>query len=249
MRNWTPTRPVPFWRLFLRGWGWITVLAVPAFLILSGIVLHAGYHMARLSLDGVVAEARIEGKLVQDADGDSRTDDREVHSLRFSFIADGAEVTDTMRVSEDFWNSVKRQDIVALRYSASDPRISEIEPGALAGDARLGLIALAVLFATAGPILWRQWLRARDQVRVRDHGQARTAIVISHQNTGVQVNDKSAYRLHWRDETGATGRTTAVNRLALRRFPVGSEITLYIDPSGDRPPIWEGEVGPPRRDR
>lgn len=245
MRHWKPTRPLPFWRLFLRGWGWIAVFAVPAFVIVAAITAQSGYVAARLAIEGVATEARIQAKIYEDRDGDSRTDEEERIKLRFSFDADGVPITDTTQISEDFANSVRRLEHVPLRYAAGNPMVNEIEPGAHASEFRKGLIWLAGLLLIAGPVLRRQWRRSKAMIRVRDRGETRSAVITSHQPTGLIVNDRSSYRLHWRDERGVSGRTTLVNHRALRHFPVGSEITIYVDPTGTDPPVWQAEVGLP----
>ena len=245
MRDPTPKRPVPFWRLFLRGWGWITVLAVPVFLVLGGISVHAGYHVVRLATDGVTTDATVTAKRRRDSDGDSRTDDREIYSLEFTFEADGREIADTARVSESFSHSVRRLEVVPIRYAAGDPTINEIEPEFYITEFRNAAFGLALLLGTAGPILWRQRQRVRRMIWVRDNGEARQATVTRHESTGIQVNDRSSYRLHWQDGNGATGRTVLVNKHALTHFPVGSEITVYFDPVRGYPPVWQVEVGVP----
>ena len=246
-RDPTPTGPVPFWRLLLRGWGWLIVIAAPVVLILGGMVLYNGYIAARLALDGVETTATITSRMRHDADGDSRTDEREVHRLGFVFDAGGVEVTDEVTVSEAFWNTAPRGRKLPLRYVRAAPHLNEIEPGAHITEVTWGAIGLGLVLLVVGPVWRRRWRTASNMVWVRDHGQTRTATVTQHENTRMQVNDKSTYRLHWCDETGATGRTALVRRPALTQFPVGSEIKVYVDPVGSRPPVWQAEVGIPAR--
>ena len=242
----TPTRPVPFWRLFLRGWGWIAVPLVPIVLIVAVVSLNAGHTAVRLALDGVTTEARIMAKHWEKADPNSRGNSRYVYHLEFRFSVDGAQTTDTARVSKAFSNSHRRDQIVPVRYAASNPLINEIEPGAHARELRNGLIGLLLVFAVAGPILRRRWHRARDMAFVRDNGEARKAVVTSHEATGILVNSEKTLHLHWRDETGITGRSSMLRHHARTLFPVGAEITIYIDRTGTRPPVWQAEVGVPR---
>ena len=243
----TPTGPMPFWRLLLRGWGWLIVIAVPVVLILGGKVVHTGYASLRLALDGGVAEAWVTSKTLRDPDGDSRTEnDRRIHRLAYRFSVDGIEHTGAATVSRAFWSAAPRDTPLPLRYVRSAPRINEIEPGAIASDLRWSAMGLVLVLLVVGPVWRRRWRIASDMVWVRDHGEARPATVIDHVSTGIQVNDRSTYRLVWKDENGATGRTSLVGKPMLTHFPVGSEITLYFDPVDGRPPVWQAEVGAPR---
>ena len=246
MQDTTPTRPVPFWRLFMRGWGWITVFVVPFVVVVLAIALHSGYHMALLASEGVETEAVITQKRRIDADGDSRTRGRMIHELEFTFTAAGEEITDRVQVSKAFSNSVKRLETVPLRYAASAPLVNEIEPGANAHEVFKVTVALLIVLGVSGPILWRQRHRARRMIRARDHGKEVKATVTSYDKSRLLINDKSSYRLHWTDENGTSGRSTLVNRHAKRLFPVGSEITLYVDPD-DGFAVWQVEVGVPRQ--
>lgn len=249
MRNPLPKRPVPFWRLFLRGWGWIAVLVVPLVLVLGGIAVSKGFVALSLALNGVESQAVVTSKRRDQADPGDRGNTRRVHYLDYTFSADGEEIAASARVSKEFSNSVRRGETLPVRYSASDPAMSEIERGFNAREAGLSALWLLGTLAVCWFVLRRHLRRVRDAIWVRDNGTPSKAEIIRHEDLKMQINGRSSYRLHWRDEAGALGSSPIVNKFALKHFPVGSEITLYVDSVAGRPPVWEGEVGPKTANR
>ncbi|MSU88630.1 hypothetical protein GE300_03220 [Rhodobacteraceae bacterium 2CG4] len=232
-------------RLFLKLAGWIALIPLLIAAVTGGIAMSEGRKAARLAGDGAVAVATITDKRITvttDSDGDETTR----YHLDFAFAAERRDFRMSTTVGRGFYNRLQVGETTALRYWRPDPAVNEIEPGATTRTVWVTKIASAL--ALAAGLFWIQrcWRRARRALRVRDRGVRRRATVIGHLDTGVSVNKVRQYRLLWRDETGAQGRSWHLPRKRLHDWPEGAELTVYADPAGRLPAVWDRDVGAAR---
>lgn len=138
---------------------------------------------------------------------------------------------------------------IKLRYLPGDPgdSVTSFDPDTV--DAAGGMTVLALVFGGlgglfvlfgGGGLLWliRGALRRN---RVRDGGTARGAVVLAREETNVRVNNRVQWRIRWKDDTGAMGQSRAQPPDGLPE--VGARITVYADPTGRLPAVWEGDSG------
>lgn len=116
------------------------------------------------------------------------------------------------------------------------------------GDLWIGALVgglLGVTFsAVGGGFVYFALRNAGRAIGVRDDGEKRSAKVSAHGRTSYRVNEVTQLRLEWRDESGETGHSLHHAPDTLTPYPVGSDITIYADPEGRLPSVWEGDVGP-----
>ena len=209
------------------------------FLILAAILLPLAWVrmtdatlLARDGIDtrGVVTDREITSH--------SRSTGVTTHSyyltLRFT---DAQNQTRTARhpVSQRIFNRMPAGSALSLRYSASDPTVSEIK----AGDTRAQSLLFGALGAlSAGVAAIFVWVLARSlraQRRAAQIGERRMATVTRLVRSGKRRS--KYYVVHWQ-AGDLSGRSTAQH---VTRLPaVGDTIPVYIDPHSGRG-WWEGE--------
>lgn len=122
-----------------------------------------------------------------------------------------------------------------VRYLREDPSLHEIGPEPLKGKATW-MVAGTILFSCFSLVVMLPRLHAaRAIIWLRDKGDQRTATVLRYEGSG------SSTVAHWRDSTGVAGKTAPHSPSELPE--VGAEITIYGDPMGRQPSLWEGDVG------
>ncbi len=125
--------------------------------------------------------------------------------------------------------------------------VTSLEAGRV--DASGGMGVLALVFGGLGGVFFvigaggLVWLvrRALAATRLRDNGTARGAVVVAQEETNVRVNNRQQWRIRWKDDTGVLGASRGQAREKLPQ--VGDRITVYADPDGKLPPVWEGDSG------
>ena len=230
-------RPVPTSALYLeRPVFWPGLLLLVVGLTMGSVGLWHLFKDHRLNRGGVTTTAQIDNAYTTSA----RRRDGGIsyrHYLDVSFRDEAGHLHSAVfHVSQGFYNESRGRSGVELRYLASNPAVSELEPGL---SRWLGSI-LGLIGAT---ILWLGLLllgKARGQVASRrravEAGEARDASVTEIRPWGKKASGKA--RLHWRDESGLTG--TSVPRPVASLPPPGRPVTIYIDPQDGRG-YWSGE--------
>ena len=161
--------------------------------------------------------------------------------VRYTYDAGGPLREATTTVGSGFYATLQTNGPIPVTYLRSDPAVNEVESGwTLFGGVLLLLFALAFAGAGGGAM----WIRIRQVLLAegqRDTGVSRQATVTDLQPTRFAVNGKNLWRITWRDETGAAGQSRAQ---AVGELPeIGAAVTVYADPAGKRPAVWEGDSG------
>jgi len=238
-----PTSPVSMFRLYNKGYGWLTFFALPFAIVFTLIAMVEGRKYERLDSDGAVAEAVITDKDYEvriDSDGDRTT----TYYLEFDFTAQGQSYQIRDSVGRSFWNGLQPGETTPVRYWRPDPEVNEIEPGATRKSIWITKILAVIVLSLAGVWAERCWRKAARARKVRDHGKRHRVTVTDHFQTSVKVNNRPRWRLEWQDPSGRVGRSYMYRKEVLNTYPVGSEITIFVDPRGRLPSVWEGDVGP-----
>jgi hypothetical protein len=228
-------------RLFLRLWGWMAAFPLLFAVIFGLITMVEGRKAERLEADGAVAEATVTGKRIDvsyDSDGDKDTD----YMLEFRFRAEGRELADEEEVSRSFYHANGVGDSLPVRYWRPDPSVFELEPGATATTILWTKIVSIVGLVIAGFWTERCWRKANRMIRLHEHGARRRATVLRVERTNVRVNNRPRYRLAWEDDEGFRGRSLMGPFERFDDWPEGGEITVYADPAGRLPPVWEEDL-------
>lgn len=234
-------------RLFMKLNGWIALIPLLIALVTGSITLSEGQKAQRLAKDGAVAQATVinlRRSFYTDSDGDQRTR----HHMEFAFDARGRSYQMEQTVGRGLYTRMNVGDTTEIRYWRPDPTVNEIEPGTTTTTIWVTKIASAL--SLAGGLFWinRSWKRASRAARVRDRGTRRRATVTHHIKTNVRINKVPQYRLAWQDEEGTTGKSWFVSGRQLGDWPEGAELTVYADPTGKFPSVWERDVGARRDD-
>ena len=237
------TTPISRLRLFWKFTGWIAFIAFLPALIVTFISMAESRKSDRLETAGAEAAATIINKDVRvttDSDGDRQTS----YYLIYEWQHERRTYTDEDSVGRAFYNSLQIGDWTTLRYWLEDPMVNEIKPGSSGTNALITKIIAVVLWVLGGYWAERCWRKASRAVKVRDRGERRAAEVTEHYRTSVRVNNRPMYRLKWRDGAGREGQSMWHRSSTLDDYPVGSEVTIYADPRGKWPSMWEADVGP-----
>ena len=233
------TQPKSFLRQFLSPWGWAALAALVGALLSLALAQWGAETARRLAEEGVDTTAEILTTRItshRDSDGDTRHD----YEVTFRFAVDGALREDYEMVSQSYYFSVARGDVVPLRYWRQDPSVSELEPGTAATNALIGQIATGITGVATLILGWLGWSRAAAAAWMHRHGVERRVTVTGHVDTSVKVNNVPRWRATWIEADGRPGRTRMARKEALPE--VGSQITILVDPNARRPSMWQGDL-------
>ncbi len=240
-----PQDPVSHWRLFMRGWGWMSFFPLLFAVVFGLVAMFEGRKMERLEADGAEARAQIVGKDVEvktDSDGDTTR----TYYLYFRFDHRGGAWEGRDSVSRSFYNGLAVGETTPVRYWRPDPDVNEIEPGSTVTSVWITKIISAITLAAFAAWFWIVWDRSGRAIRVRERGERRRATVTGHFRTNVRVNKRPRWKLEWTDEKGVGGRSFMMPGDRLEAWPEGTEIWIYADPRERLKSVWEGDVGPAR---
>ena len=184
-----------------------------------------------------------------DSSSSSRTRSCTDFNVGYSFAVAGKTFHNSATTDYATYAGLEQGSPVLVRYLASDPgrNATSFDPqtvSASGGQSVLGLIfgglGGAFVLIGGGGLAWllRASLRA---VGLRDTGTARGAVVLACEETNVKINNRRQWRIRWKDDTGALGQSRAQ---APDQLPqAGDRITVYADPEGRLPAVWEGDSG------
>lgn len=224
-----------FARHFLGIPGWIALgaLAFAALFLILGLIFSR--NAARLESQGADAIAIVtELRTRRDSDGDTE------YLLRYAFPVGADSIEQQTSVSYEFYRSATEGQEIPVRYWTEDPNVNELSRGASASMGWIGWIGagiggLAALIS--GRIAWQGAAQARWLAR---NGVRRQVTVTDHRETLVRVNGRLLWQALWREADGREG----ASRMAPRdRLPaIGSQITVLVDPQGQRPARLEADL-------
>ena len=220
---------------------WMPVVALILAMICGGMSAMKARNASLLEDFGVVVQGVVtdrERRESRDSDGDVTVS----YYVSYRFAAGGEVLSYRRRVGSGFYNSVRVDQALPVRYLPDRPTLHEYEIGSyrreateLAGFAGLAGVAMAGLLV---------WIAARSGplFRALRGGEVRRAEVTEHVRKPGRGNSGGRYgRLRWRDERGDEGESGVVPMLDVVSHPVGSRIRVVIDPKTRRS-YWEEEL-------
>ncbi len=174
------------------------------------------------------------------------------HYLRFQFdLETGAAYHVRRRTSRMMYDQLQADDVIAIRYVASQPDINRFE-GELAFPWRLVintgaciLVIFALVIALAGGL---RLCAMRRAARYGARGTARVTSWVDYEEAIGKKRAAPRQKMLWRDDAyDREGQTEAFDEMfdgALpSAFPPGSVITVWHDPSSEQS-FWEEELMP-----
>ncbi len=237
MPQFSPEPVVPTFRYLIRHFGfWLGVVFLGVALFIGWLALQEGRNAQALARDGIDTTGRVTGlETERRVNYNGRTSTR--HLMTVAFRTQTGEARSVrLGVAQARLNSTRVGDTVALRYSASDPGLAELDSGKRARDAAVfgGFAAvLALLALVSFALAWRGLASLR---RALAGGERRRARIESHSPVGRRSN--AQVQASWTDSLGGKG-TTGPMKLA-DAPAVGIEIEVRIDPRTGRG-WWTGD--------
>ena len=229
------SEPKSFFRLWLRGWGWVSAVAAATALVFLLLWYFPSRLAAGLDANGFETIAEVTDlRIVRNTE----TSDHEVR-YRFTTV-DGQVLNSSKDVAPGLFKRLQRGQQIPVRYLPDNPVVSEIEFGANDTLALIGLIGVVASLSIATFAGRKAWVRASQFQWLRQQAVQRRVKVLDHVQTNVRINDIMQWRATWREDNGREGQT----RMAPpRRLPqIGEEITIYIDPHGKLDSVWTKDV-------
>ncbi len=217
--------------------------------VVAGFILQSGRDFAA---NGVDVAGRVE-KLWESTETcrDNNNHDYicQAFNVGFGFAAAGKTAHGSQAVGYDIYAGLTEGSPVKVRYRDGDPTSYAVSfdgtPPAAMGD--MGFVAALVggigsLFLVLGGVgLLVLYRIARRQVGLRDWGVMRGAVVLAQVPSNVTVNDQPLWCIRWKDDSGVIGQSRGRSQDDLP--DAGERITIYADPDGKLPPVWEGDSG------
>jgi hypothetical protein len=152
--------------------------------------------------------------------------------------------TDWAETSESNWIRYKPGTPITVWYLPDQPDTHDLARGTRLWLGLFGLLG-ACLFVCVGAMgSLAAIVRVGQTAFLRSVGLRQTATVIRIKRGRGDYMTQS-WTLIWKDETGRFGVSNQQMVLFHSREPppIGSTITIYADPTGKLPPVWEGDVG------
>lgn len=163
------------------------------------------------------------------------------YNLSFDFEASGVMTRGAGKVSEGTYRGLALKGPIRVRYLPSDPALTEVEPGATLGGG-VGLAGIALAFGGVGVWgLWSSGRKARRMIWLRDFGLEQRVKVTDLVDARTKINNAAMWRITWTDLGGLPARSRLWKRADLSA--PGTEVTIYADPAGKLPSVWEGDCG------
>jgi hypothetical protein len=232
-------RQKSFTRHFFGLWGWLAAGTVAVGAVFVVLAVIGSRDAERLSSEGADATAIVTDRR-RTSDSEGGTD----YTVRYSFTVGDETIEDRQDVSFLFYQAHGEGDAVPVRYWIGDPTVSEIERGDAATMGWIGTICTVITAAVALVFARIAWKRAAHATWMARNGVRRQVTVTRHVQTNVSINDVAQWTAHWIEADGRDGATRMARHENLP--PVGSQITILIDPEHRRDSIWQDDVLLPR---
>lgn len=217
------------------------IVALALALIFSGVSGLKARNATLLEDFGVTTQGLVtnrERRETRDSDGNRKVS----YYVSYSYPAGGRVYRNRVKVNASFYNRVRIDQPITIRYYPDRPTLHEYDIGSyrresqtMAGFAGLsvaGAVGLGIwIFIKSGPLF-----------RALKFGQVRQAEVTEHVSKTQRGKSGGRYgRLRWRDEAGQEGISGVVPMLDVVSHPVGSRIRVVVDPRSGRT-YWEEEL-------
>ena len=227
------------------------------FVLVGGVFAAVGWLSWRSAQDfadnGVDAMATVEKRW--ESTRDCRDNNSDVtrtctdFNVGYAYEVAGKTWHDSATTGYETYANLAEGSRIKVRYLPDVPGDSVTSFQADNVDASGGLGVLALVFGALGAAFLAigggglAWVvrAALRRIRVRDGGTARGAVVQAREETNVRVNNRPMWRIRWTDDTGALGQSRGRPEGDLPQ--VGARITVYADPEGRLPSVWEGDSG------
>jgi len=220
---------------------WMPAVALVLALIFGGISVNNGRNATLLENHGVLTQGLVTGRErreTRDSDGNRSVD----YYVSYRFSAGGRDYARRVEVRYAFYASVRENQPLTIRYHAERPSLHEYDIGSYrrAASEAAGFSGLGVL-AAIGLLVWIA-RRSGALFRALRRGEVRRAEVVAHVTKPRRGASGGRYgRLRWRDEQGQEGTSGIVPMLDVVSHPVGSRISVVIDPKSGKG-YWEEEL-------
>ncbi len=228
--------------LILSVAGWIFLVLIGVGLVLAGPAASALWSGIRLQASGVEVTGQITSRAQGTRScGRNNLDSCAEFDVGFGFDAAGVRQVGTASVTAAVYGGLREGGTIGVRYVSGDPATYEVDFGTtLIGAVGLWVVALLFLVPGAMGLAARMRMAAR-LTRLRDTGALRGAVVTAVERSNTRVNGIQLWVMRWRDEAGAAGQCRMQRQVYLPE--VGAAITVYADPEGRLPAVWEGDSG------
>lgn len=226
-----------FIRQFFDNGGIWAVLFLGACIFATVLGFRDSLSDRRLAKDGVEAQATVMS-LYETISHTGRGTNHRYH-VGVSFVAGQETVLAEQTVSQNFYGSMRTGMVIPIRYWTGDPTLIEVQPGSFAEHARqlyfMAIVAALLTLPFGVPAgLWA--LSTRWMVR---NGVQHRVEVAAHVECPIPIQARK-WQLVWRESSGV--RTTSRFRYLADLPPVGAQIIILTDPSGQRPSIWKRDL-------
>ena len=170
-------------------------------------------------------------------------------NVGYSYEAGGTTQHASATAGYEVYAALTEGSPIKVRYLPRDPanNVTSFDAGMVDASGGMGVLVLvfggmgAVFAVVGGGGLGVLARGARQRNRVRDNGTARGAVVLAREETNIRVNNRMQWRIRWKDDAGVLGQSRAQAPDGLPE--AGARITIYADPTGTLPPVWEGDSG------
>lgn len=228
--------------LVLTRAGWLFGLAALVGLVLAIPAVRNLQEGWALAMRGVEVKGQVRDmQITTRSCGKNQMDTCTDYNLAFDFEASGVMTHGTAKVGQSTYNGLTLMAPIRVRYLPDDPALTEVEEGTTLVSG-VALVALVLAFLGLG--LWGLLSRlrnARRMIWLRDEGGMQRARVLAQIDTKTRINGVAMWRITWADASGVASRSRLTRLADLPE--VGAEITIYTDPAGRLPSVWEGDCG------
>ncbi len=164
--------------------------------------------------------------------------------VEYQFEAQGRN-TGSAPVSESEWVAYRPGRPIAVWYLPDDPDNHSISPGGALWQTLIFCLLGAFFLSCAILGTLAILVRTIRQAYLRSVGLPMTATITRIASSGRSSFISQSWIMIWKDETGRQGRSDPRTAWFHSRepLPIGTTITIYADPKGRLPSVWEGDCG------